>query len=63
MRATAAGSLPGERCARKDFEPRPPLRGGRILLLSERLVLEVAYSADVLGNDVAVSAELVLIGG
>jgi hypothetical protein len=35
---------------------------GRLFLLSERFVFEMADAAAVFGNDVAVSAELVLVG-
>ena len=37
--------------------------GGRVLLLSERFVFELADTAAVLGDDVTVSAEFVLVGG
>jgi hypothetical protein len=62
MRVIAAETSGGHR-APKDFEPRPPLRGGRILPLSERFVFELAGAAVVLGDDVTLSAELVLVGG
>ena len=51
------------RLSQKDFEPRPALSAGRLFLLSERLVFEMADAAAVFGNDVAVSTELVLVGG
>ena len=60
---TRVPSLRYVRRARKDFEPRPALRAGRLFLLSERIVFEMADAAAVFGNDVAVSAELVLVGG
>ena len=48
--------------ARKDFEPHPALRAGSLFLLSEWFVFEMADATAVFGNDVAVSAELVLVG-
>jgi hypothetical protein len=38
------------------------LLGRRLLLWSERFVFEMADAAAVIGNDVAVSTELVLVG-
>lgn len=48
---------------RKDFETSPGAEGSRLFFLSERFVFEMADATGVFGNDVAVSAELVLVGG
>jgi hypothetical protein len=49
--------------AREEFEAPPGDEGRPVILLSQRFVFEMADAAAVFGNDVAVSAELVLVGG